>query len=402
MQPKQVFSRGRIYWLAGLLGVLLTAGAALRFYFQKEAESKQASFADSTVQIAYGDIEENVTAQGKLEPKEYVDIGAQVTGQLQKLFVEIGDVVKTGQQLAQIDPRIYAARVQADEASINNLKAQLVQQEALILFANRQYARNRTLYPTKAVSQETLQNSESNSKAALAVADSIRAQIQQVESTLSGDRTNLGYTKIFASMDGTVVQQTAREGQTLNANQQTPTIMQLAKLDKMTVRAQTAEADIMRIKPGMPVYFTTLGSEQRRWQGVVRQILPTPEVLNNVVLYNVLVDVDNEDGQLMSGMSAQVFFVLGEAKHVPVIPVNALGKRLPDQDSEKGRAYQVKELDADNQVLEKVIHVGLQSRRFAEIREGLSVGDRVKLTVAAAAKNGRGRDSYRPPTMPRI
>lgn len=402
MQAKQFFTRRRFYWVAGLLAVLLGAGAALRFYFQKEAESKQASFADSTVQIAYGDIEENVTAQGKLEPKEYVDIGAQVTGQLQKLFVEIGDVVKTGQQLAQIDPRIYAARVQADEASINNLKAQLVQQEALILFANRQYARNRKLYPTKAVSQETLQNSESNSKAALAVADSIRAQIQQVESTLSGDRTNLGYTKIFASMDGTVVQQTAREGQTLNANQQTPTIMQLAKLDKMTVRAQTAEADIMRIKPGMPVYFTTLGSEQRRWQGAVRQILPTPEVLNNVVLYNVLVDVDNEDGQLMSGMSAQVFFVLGEAKHVPVIPVNALGKRLPDQDSGKGRAYQVKAIGADNQVLEKVIHVGLQSRRFAEIREGLSVGDRVKLTVVAAAKNGRGRDSYRPPTMPRI
>ncbi|MGJ0483907.1 MAG: efflux RND transporter periplasmic adaptor subunit [Methylomicrobium sp.] len=381
--------------------MLITAGAALRYYFQKEAESTQASLKDSTVQIDYGDIEENVTAQGKLEPKEYVDIGAQVTGQLQKLFVEIGDVVKTGQQLAQIDPRIYAARVQADEASINNLKAQLVQQEALILFANRQYVRNQKLYPTKAVSQETLQNSESNSKAALAIADSIRAQIQQVESTLSGDRTNLGYTKIFAPMDGTVVQQTARAGQTLNANQQTPNIMQLAKLDKMTVRSQTAEADIMRIKTGMPVYFTTLGSDQRRWQGVVRQILPTPEVLNNVVLYNVLVDVDNEDGQLMSGMSAQVFFVLGEVKHVPVIPVNALGKRLPDQDNEKGRAYQIKEIDADNQVREKVIHVGLQNRRFAEIRDGLSAGDRVKLTLAPA-KNNRGRDTYRPPSMPRL
>ncbi|EIC29590.1 MULTISPECIES: efflux RND transporter periplasmic adaptor subunit [Methylomicrobium] len=401
MRVKPLITRRHLYWFAGLLAVLVTAGAALRFYFQKETESAQAAMKESIVEIAYGDIEENVTAQGKLEPKEYVDIGAQVTGQLQKLFVEIGDIVKTGQQLAQIDPRIYAARVQADEASINNLKAQLVQQEALILFANRQYARNRKLYPTKAVSQETLQNSESNSKAALAVADSIRAQIQQVESTLAGDRTNLGYTKIFASMDGTVVQQTAREGQTLNANQQTPNIMQLAKLDKMTVRSQTAEADIMRIKVGMPVYFTTLGSDQRRWQGVVRQILPTPEVVNNVVLYNVLVDVDNEDGQLMSGMSAQVFFVLGEARHVPVIPVNALGKRLQDRDNEKGRAYQVKAAGADNRVSEKVIHVGIQNRRFAEIRDGLSVGDRVKLTVASAQKNG-GRDSYRPPAMPRI
>jgi macrolide-specific efflux system membrane fusion protein len=401
MQLKQFFTRRRLYGFAGLLVVLFAAGAGLRFYFQKEAESRKASLADSIVQIDYGDIEENVTAQGKLEPKEYVDIGAQVTGQLQKLFVEIGDVVKTGQQLAQIDPRIYAARVQADEARINTLQAQLVEQEALILFADRQYHRNQTLYPTKAVSQETLQNSESNYKAALAKADSIRAQLKEVESTLAGDRTNLGYTKIFASMDGTVVQQTAREGQTLNANQTTPNIMQLAKLDKMTVRAQTAEADIMRIKPGMPVYFTTLGSDQRRWQGIVRQILPTPEVVNNVVLYNVLVDVDNEDGQLMSGMSAQVFFVLGEAKQVPVIPVIALGKRLSDQDNEKGRAYQVKKIAEDNQVREKVIHVGLQTRRFAEIREGLAIGDRVKLTVATARKNG-SRDSSRPPSVPRI
>lgn len=391
--------RGR-YWLAAVLAVALAAGVAWRFYARQDADSAQTSLADTSAVIGLGDIEENVTAQGKLEPKEYVDIGAQVTGQLQKLFVEIGDEVKSGQQLAQIDPRIYAARVQADEARINNLKAQLLEQEAIILFAGRQYARNKTLYPSKAVSQETLQNSESNHKAALARAASIKAQLQEVESTLAGDRTNLGYTKIFASMDGTVVQQTARAGQTLNANQQTPTIMQLAKLDKMTVRSQTAEADIMRIKPGMPVYFTTLGSDQRRWQGVVRQILPTPEVLNNVVLYNVLIDVDNADGQLMSGMSAQVFFVLGEAKQVPVIPVNALGKRMQEQDNAQGRAYQIKALDAGGQAHEKIIHIGLQNRRFAEIRDGLAVGDRVKLTLAAK-KNG-SRDAYRPPSMPRI
>jgi macrolide-specific efflux system membrane fusion protein len=103
----------------------------------------------------------------------------------------------------------------------------------------------------------------------------------------------------------------------------------------------------------------------------------------------------------MSGMSAQVFFVLGEARHVPLIPVNALGKRLNEEDNERGRAYQVKKIAEDNRVRDQVIHVGLQSRRFAEIRDGLAVGDRVRLTVAAA-KNGRGRDSYRPPTMPRI
>lgn len=397
-KPSLLSSRARL-WSVGMLVIALSVGAWVWHYFVESDEFIQKSLDETTTTIVYGDIEENVTAQGKLEPKEYVDVGAQVTGQLQKLHVELGDVVKKGQLLAEIDPRIYAARVQADEARISSLQAQLIQQEALILFAVRQYERNQTLFLTKAVSQEALQNSESNSKAALAQADSIRAQLKEIESTLSGDRTNLGYTKIFAPMDGTVVLQSARAGQTLNANQQTPTIMQLAKLDKMTVRAQTAEADIMLIKPGLPVYFTTLGSEQRRWRGYVRQILPSPETLNNVVLYNVLVDVDNEDGVLMTGMSAQVFFVLGEAKHVPVIPVNALDKRLPEKDNEKGRAYEVKRLVKGNQFQEMTIHVGLQNRRYAEIRDGLSAGDRVKLTLKSI-KNSPSRAGS--PTMPRI
>lgn len=388
------------YGYGVLLVSAIAAAVGLGFYLTKQDTVDPFPTDETIAAVGYGDIEENVTAQGKLEPKEYVDVGAQVTGQLQKLHVEIGNVVKTGQLLAEIDPRIYASRVQADEARINTLQAQLVEQEALILFANRQYVRNQKMYLTKAVSLEALQNSESTSKAALARADSIRAQLKEVQSTLAGDRTNLGYTKIFAPMDGTVVQQTARAGQTLNANQQTPTIMQLAKLDKMTVRSQTAEADIMRIKPGLPVYFTTLGSEQRRWQGNVRQILPTPEVVNNVVLYNVLVDVDNGDGQLMTGMSAQVFFVLGEAKHVLMVPVNALGRRLPDKDNEKGRAYQVKVLDpAGNKLHEQLIRVGLQNRRFAEVREGLAEGDKVKL---ALPPNKNSRNQFRPPTMPRL
>lgn len=205
--------------------LVLAASIGFWFYRAKSAGSDQELLEETTVVIGYGDIEENVTAQGKLEPKEYVDVGAQVTGQLMKLHVELGDIVKTGQLLAEIDPRIYAARVEAGEARINNLQAQLVEQEALILFAGRLYKRNQTLYLTKAVSLEALQDSESNNKAALARANSIRAQLKEIQSTLSGDRTNLGYTKIFAPMDGTVVQQSARAGQTLNANQQTPTII---------------------------------------------------------------------------------------------------------------------------------------------------------------------------------
>lgn len=387
------------YWRVISFILIALAVIAIWLSLSKSDDPEQQLLAEMSVAVEYGDIEETVTAQGKLEPKEFVDVGAQVTGQLQKLHVEIGDVVKKGDLLAEIDPRIYAARVNADEARINTLQAQLIEQEAQILFAGRQFARNQLMYKTKAVSQEALQASETAIKAAKAKADSIRAQLKEVQSTLNGDLANLGFTKIFAPMDGTVVQQSARAGQTLNANQQTPTIMQLAKLDIMTVRSQTAEADIMRIKPGLPVYFTTLGADQRRWQGIVRQVLPTPEVVNNVVLYNVLVDVENTDRQLMSGMSAQVFFVLGEAKHVLIIPVSALGKRLPEHDNQHGSAYRVKVIGSETELQEKIIQVGLQNRRFAEVRNGLKLGVKIKLN-APPKKNSANQSGY--PRVPHL
>ncbi|CAG7856817.1 partial Macrolide export protein MacA, partial [biofilm metagenome] len=347
------------------------------------------------------DIEENVTAQGKLEPKEYFDVGVQVTGQLQKIYVQIGDNVTAGQLLAQIDPRIFAARVKADEANIKNLQAQLVGQQAQIVFARQQFERNRVLLKNNGVSQFEFQNSEFTLKSAIATADSLKSQIQQVQSTLAGDKTNLGFTKIYASMDSTVVDQKAREGQTLNANQQTPTILQLAKLETMTVRAQVAEADVMRIRPDMPVYFSTLGAGERLWQGQVRQILPTPEIINNVVLYNVLVDVDNHDRQLMTGMSTQMFFVLGNAKQVPLIPVGALGIRMPEEDNKYGTAYKVKEIYGKNEK-EKIVHIGLKNRRFAEIRDGLAVGAKLQILVRSnidATKKDRGYPGAKTPRL---
>jgi len=379
---------GRKFVLPGIFLLIIVSGV-LYFRMQPQQDDEKHQ---PTLEVIVGDIEENVTAQGKLEPKEYVDVGAQVTGQLQKLYVDIGDDVKLSQLLAEIDPRVYAARVQADEANIKNLQAQLAGQRAEVVFARQQYERNHELMKSKGVSEQDFQNTEFNLKKAVATADAIQAQIEQVQSTLSGDRTNLGYTKIYAPMDGTVVDRTARLGQTLNANQTTPMIMQLAKLDAMTVRAQVAEADIMRLKPGLPVYFTTLGSFDRRWHGVVRQILPSPEVVNNVVLYNVLVDVDNQDRQLMSGMSTQMFFVLGKAEKVPLIPVAALGQRLPKADNDKGRAYKVKVVTGDA-VHEKVVHIGLQTRRFAEVRDGVEAGSQLLSLIRQkekgnAKKNG--------------
>lgn len=386
------FSRKRVWFFLGLL--LLSLGAYVAWGKHQPSQEIRA-----TVTVSLGDIEDNVTAQGKLEPKEFVDVGAQVTGQLQKLYVDIGDDVSAGQLLAEIDPRVYSARVQADEANIKNLQAQLAGQQANVVFARQQFERNRQLMKSQGVSEQDFQNSEYNLKKALATADSIQAQIEQVQSTLSGDRTNLGFTKIYAPITGTVVVRSARVGQTLNANQTTPTILQLAKLDAMTVRAQVAEADVMRLKADLPVYFTTLGAGERRWLGKVRQILPSPENVNNVVLYNVLVDVDNSDRQLMTGMSTQMFFVLGTAKQVPLIAVSALTDRRAQADDERGPAYLLKCQTADG-VIDKMIHVGLQNRRVAEVRDGVKAGEVVLLP--AKNKSQKKAQDYTPPGVPRL
>jgi macrolide-specific efflux system membrane fusion protein len=182
----------------------------------------------------------------------------------------------------------------------------------------------------------------------------------------------------------------AREGQTLNANQSTPTILQIADLDTMTVRAQVAEADVMKLKEGMGIYFTTLGNVDRRWQGRVRQILPSPQVVNDVVLYDVLIDVRNEGRQLMNGMTTQVFFVFGKAEDTVIVPAEALSRRAQEKDSAGGRAYVVTVQNGERRE-DRVIYVGLQTRTQAAVIAGLDPGERIVLQrpegAAASAQN---------------
>src|SRR5690606_15509230 len=144
----------------------------------------------------------------------------------------------------------------------------------------------------------------------------LKAQIQQIESSLKGEQATLGYARIYAPMNGTVVSLEAREGQTLNANQQAPMILRIADLSTMTVWTQVSEADVHNVRVGMEVYFSTLGSRDSFWRGALSQIPPTPEELNNVVLYTALFDVANPRQALMTKMSAQVYFVVAQSEDV--------------------------------------------------------------------------------------
>jgi macrolide-specific efflux system membrane fusion protein len=374
-----------------LLFLALAAGAALLFWPGDEKNRTHYEY----IPVSRGTIEETVTAQGELEPKEFVDVGTQVSGLLQTLHIEVGDAVKKGQLIAEIDPRLYEAQVEASEAQIKTLRAQLAEQQANLAFTKNVYARNSQLMRSDAVSREVLQSSEMEYKSAQARIASYEAQIKQAESQLVANKTNLGFTKIYAPMDGTVVSQTSKQGQTLNANQVAPVIVQVANLATMTAKAQVAEADVQRLKPGMDVYFNTLGSD-RRWNSTLRQLLPSPDTtVTDVVLYNALVDVSNDDRALMTGMSTQMFFLLGQSKDALLVPVRALGKKLPAAEG-KGEQYELL-VKTKHGVEPRTVEIGLMNRNQAEVRSGLGEQDQVAVATSGASDD---KASARP--MPRI
>jgi membrane fusion protein, macrolide-specific efflux system len=382
-----------------LVLIVLPAAIAVWMLIARAATDREAGETLNSSEVVAADIEEMVTAQGKLEPKNFVDVGAQVSGQLKTIQVGIGDNVKAGNLIAEIDPQIYEARLAANQARLRTLEAQRVEQSVMADQALQTRERNVKLHKSGAVSRQAFEDAQTAFKIAAAKLAAVEAQIEEARSTIAGDKANLNYTRIYAPMSGTVVLQGVRVGQTLNASQSAPMIVQLADLDTMTVRAQVAEADIMRIKPGMGVSFKTLGSRERRWQGSVRQILPSPEVVNDVVLYNVLVDVENDDRELMTGMSTQMFFIVGRAENVAVLPTAALGRRLPQQDGQKGEAYQVQVMSGGG-VEERTVHIGLMDRTRAEIRHGVAIGERIVVPQAPVENDSRRDRASR--RMPRL
>lgn len=319
-----------------LLVVVLAAVAAGVWYWRKSnvvVEQDQPLI----VTIGYGDIENTIASAGSLEPSRIVDVGAQVSGQLQKLYVEVGDSVTEGQLLAEIDARVQVNRVRASEASIDALKAQIPAREAALALARENAERQERLWREDATSKLDYQNAQNNLMSAQASLEQLIAQIQQSEASLETDRTQLEFTRIYAPFSGTVTEVLLTEGVTLNANQSTPTILRIADLSTMTVKTQISEADVARIQAGMDVYFTTLGSGERRWYGKLEQIWPSPTIENNVVLYTGLFDIDNPDGVLRVGMTTQVYFVTSSAYDVVTVPLGAL--TFPDAGpSAAGRA----------------------------------------------------------------
>jgi macrolide-specific efflux system membrane fusion protein len=353
--------------------------------------------------VQRGDIEDVVTATGTLQPREYVDVGAQVSGQLQKIHVKVGSQVEAGDLLAEIDSTVYLSRVDASRAQLRNQRAQLKEREAHLALAQIQFRRQTALMAEDATAEESLQTAEATLKSAQASLEALRAQIEQTESSLRGDEANLQYARVLSPMSGTVVSISARQGQTLNTNQQAPIILRIADLSVMTVRTQVSEADVGRLRPGMQAYFTTLGGQNKRWYGTLDQIEPTPTTTNNVVLYNALFDVPNPDVRLMTDMTAQVFFVVAQVKDVLQIPMGALQQNRAARAGNRGdeqadatdaqrrqrpsggggdgaprpRQVTVKVLEANGKIADRTVEIGVTNRIVAQVVNGLSEGDKV-------------------------
>lgn len=333
---KHTFFRSRLGSITLLALLVVVAVLIWRVAFASNADE----VVYTTEPVTHGDIENLVTATGTLQPRDYVDVGAQVSGQLKKLHVDVGSEVKAGDLLAEIDATVYAAKVDATRAQLRNQKAQLLEREAQLKLMEINYRRQKNLMIEDATTTEALETADANLKSAQAQLNSLQAQIEQTESTLCVEAANLNYAKIYAPIDGTVVSITSRQGQTLNTNQMAPTIMRIADLSTMTVQTQVSEADIGKLRVDMPVYFTTLGSQGRRWYSTIGRIQPTPEILNNVILYNALFDVPNENRVLMTQMSTQVFFIASQAKSVLLVPMSAVSFAPPRGDRPQGQGPQ--------------------------------------------------------------
>jgi macrolide-specific efflux system membrane fusion protein len=309
--------------LIALVGLAVIGGAGGFAYYRWGPGAKTES-AYITATVQRGDIEDQVSATGSLQPRDYVDVGAQVSGQLRKIHVEVGSEVKEGDLLAEIDAETSMARVDASKAQLRSQQAQMAERELALSKAERDLQRQKNLMLEEATTAETLQNAETTVRTSRAQIQSLKAQMEQLQASMRVEEANLKFTKIYAPMSGTVVSITARQGQTLNTNQSAPTLLRIADLSVMTVQTQVSEADVSKLRGGMPVYFTTLGGQGRRWYGELKKIEPTPTVTNNVVLYNALFEVPNNNRSLMTSMTAQVFFVVAEAKDVLVVPMSAL------------------------------------------------------------------------------
>lgn len=355
----------RLRWLA----ILLLAAAAFggwRWLYPPAGPPPPPS---GRVQKA--DIVQLVQAAGVLQANTKVDVGAQVSGQIQTLHVQLGQQVKKGDLLVSLDPELARNDVARAEAALLQQKALLESRQVDVASARRERDRQRRLLAGEATA--VLDAERADSELAKLEAD-VRGQsavMSRLQADLAQAQVRLGYTRITAPMNGTVVSLPVQVGQTVIAVQITPVMLTLADLDTITVRTKVPEADIQSIQVGQVARFSTLSGAGGRYEGRVRVIQPIPERSGNAVFYNVLFEVDNRSRQLYSEMTVQVDIETGSVRQALSIPMVALGERGKD-----GR-FRVTVLEDGKRQTPRFVRTGLQDGTRVQVLEGLNEGETV-------------------------
>jgi len=373
-------------WLLVLL-VLGAAGFAAWWHFlgQPKAET-----VPTTVAVARGHIEQTVLASGVLQANSLVSVGAEVSGRIDAVHVVLGQTVKQGDLIAEIDSLDQENAVKVAQAALQGIEAQKRSQQSSLTKAQAALTRNQQLSANSLVSQTDLDTTQAAVDTALAAIDQLDAQMAQAELSVESAQLNLARTKITAPNDGTIVALLVEEGQTVNASSSIPTIVKIADLDTMVIKAEISEADVVRVAAGQRVYFTILGEPDVQIDATLREIEPAPtsissdtESTDTAIYYNGLFDVPNPDHKLRISMTAQVTIVLAEAENALVLPSGLVTRKDPEGN------VRVMVYDPQSAQMEpRRVTVGLNNNVQAEITDGLAEGE---LVVSGAA-------TARPPT----
>lgn len=359
----------------------------------------QAVVEPATAKVTVADISQTVLATGALEANAVTSVGAEVSGTIKSLPVNLGDTVKTGDVIAQIDSTDQDNAVKSAEASLANMQAQLQAKQADLTSAQAALDRANKLSPQKLVSDADLMTAQAGLATAQAAIASLNAQISQSELGVDSAKLDLQRTRITAPVDGTIVAVLVTEGQSVNAAQSAPTIVKIADLDTMLIKAQISEADVTKVAPGQSATFTILGDPNTRIAATLLSVEPAPDAINtadsglstsdNAVYYNGLFSVANPDHRLRIAMTAQVTITISAEKGVLTLPASALGT------SGRNGIYQVSVYDPPSGKSHPAeVKVGLNNNITAEILSGLNEGDLV-ITGASSSSQGATRTGGR-------
>ncbi|TQK03091.1 macrolide-specific efflux system membrane fusion protein [Herbaspirillum sp. SJZ107] len=328
-----------------------------------------------TVTAQRGDIRDTIAATGKLQLHKWADVYPQIGGQVKDVPVAIGDTVKADQPLIEITPTQQPTKAESNRAQMARLQADLADQRAQLDFAELQFKRQTQLKAQNATREEAFESARMSASSASARVDAITAQIRELEATLKIDEEARQKTTVKAPIAGTVVSLAARPGQMVTAAQPAAPLLRIADLSDMTVAARVAENDVTRLRPGMDASFTTPGYPGKHWSGKLRQVIPIPADgtgdQGKQAFYIVLFEVKNPNHALMSGMSAQVQFVVAQARDALLLPAKVLG--APDDDG----LYDVNVVDNARQISPRKLKVGVRTGQQAQILAGLDDGDKV-------------------------